>query len=115
MDISYNAWIRTTQEDHERLVCNFLQQVKEAGDIYKDKYEGYYCIGCEKYLDDEEMDAAKACLTHRTECHLRQEENWFFRLSRCKRTAKTSSQRYGRSSKPKGLSALQYRTEHGEQ
>lgn len=82
MDISNDAWIRTTQKDHERLVCSFLQRVKDAGDIYKDSYEGHYCVGCEKYLDAEEMDEHKACRTHKTPCELRREENWFFRLSR---------------------------------
>ena len=82
MDIRYDAWIRTTDADHERLVCQFLQRVKDAGDVYKDTYEGWYCVGCEKYLDEEEMDERKACRTHRTPCSQRREENHFFRLSR---------------------------------
>lgn len=82
MDISYDGWIRTTQADHEQLVCRFLEKVKAAGDIYKDTYEGYYCVGCEKYLDDEEMEEDKTCKTHRTKSELRKEENWFFRLSK---------------------------------
>lgn len=80
--ISENAWIRTTQPDHEQLVCSFLQRVKDSGDIYKDSYKGYYCVGCEKYLDDDEMDDKKRCKTHRSECSLRQEENYFFKLSK---------------------------------
>lgn len=82
LNISYNAWIRTTQSDHEALVCSFLQRVKDKGDIYKDTYEGYYCIGCEKYMDEEEMDDKHVCKTHKTMCELRKEENYFFRLSR---------------------------------
>lgn len=39
-------------------------------------------MGCEKYLDDEEMDEKKVCKTHKTECSQRREENHFFRLSR---------------------------------
>lgn len=82
LNISEDAWIRTTEPNHEQLVCTFLQRVKDRGDIYKDSYEGYYCVGCEKYLDEDEMDDKKHCRTHKTECKLRQEENHFFRLSR---------------------------------
>ena len=82
LNISYNAWIRTTQTDHETLVCNFLQRVKSKGDIYKDTYEGYYCVGCEKYMDEEEMEGDHVCKVHKTTCELRKEENHFFRLSR---------------------------------
>jgi methionyl-tRNA synthetase len=82
MNISHDEWIRTTDAGHEQLVCSFLQRVKDRGDIYKDTYEGYYCVGCEKYLDDEEMDGGKACKTHKAECSFRREENHFFRLSR---------------------------------
>ncbi len=39
MNISHDAWIRTTDEGHEQLVCSFLQRVKDRGDIYKDTYE----------------------------------------------------------------------------
>lgn len=82
LNISGDAWIRTTESKHEQLVCKFLQRVKDKGDIYKGSYEGYYCVGCEKYLDSDEMDSKKACRTHKTECTLRHEENHFFRLSR---------------------------------
>lgn len=82
LDISHNAWIRTTQTDHESLVCSFLQRVKDTGDIYKGTYEGYYCIGCEKYMDEEEMDDHHNCKTHKTLCELRKEENHFFKLSK---------------------------------
>ena len=82
MSISQDAWIRTTELEHEALVCNFLQRVRDRGDIYKDSYEGYYCVGCEKYLDEDEMDDQKHCKTHKAECNLRREENHFFKLSK---------------------------------
>ena len=44
--------------------------------------QGYYCVGCEKYMDESEMDADKNCPIHLTPCSLRREENHFFRLSR---------------------------------
>ena len=82
LNIFEDAWIRTTEANHEQLVCKFLQRVKDKGDIYKDSYEGYYCVGCEKYLDEDEMDDKKNCRIHKTESKLRQEENHFFRLSK---------------------------------
>eukprot|EP00438_Fugacium_kawagutii_P017374 Skav201554 [mRNA] locus=scaffold1616:298126:301252:+ [translate_table: standard] len=45
-------------------------------------YTGYYCVGCEAYLDDDEMDEGHVCKIHQKECVLRSEENYFFRLSK---------------------------------
>lgn len=43
------------------------------GDIYKADYEGYYCIDCEEFKDEKEMDEHKNCPTHRKPCQLRKE------------------------------------------
>ena len=50
-------------------------------EVRKD-YSGYYCVGCEAYLDDDEMDEGHVCKIHQKECELRSEENYFFRLSK---------------------------------
>ena len=65
MDISEHRFVRTTSAAH------------------KASYSGYYCVGCEKYLDEEEMGPGHTCPPHRTVCKLREEENYFFRLSKC--------------------------------
>lgn len=83
MDISEHCFVRTTSAAHKALVSEVLQSAHDRGDIYKASYRGYYCVGCEKYLDEDEMGPGHTCPTHRTVCKLREEENYFFRLSKC--------------------------------
>lgn len=66
----------------QRLVLQVLERVWANGDIYKADYEGWYCVGCEEYKDEGDMDAQHNCPTHRTPCINRKEENYFFRLSK---------------------------------
>lgn len=81
LDISYDSFIRTTDKRHEVLVEQLLQRVWDKGDIYKAKYEGWYCVGCEEYKQDDEIDAQHNCPVHCKPCVHREEENFFFRLS----------------------------------
>ena len=62
------------------LMC-FFHQACRKWHTRKD-YTGYYCVGCEAYLDDDEMDEGHICKIHQKECVLRSEENYFFRLSK---------------------------------
>lgn len=82
LDIKADRFVRTTQKSHEKLVQALLQRIHDRGDIYKAAYEGRYCVGCEKYMDDSEMEPGHICPSHQTECKLRQEENYFFQLSK---------------------------------
>jgi len=82
LDISYDSFIRTTDAKHEALVKNVLERVWDRGDIYKASYEGWYCVDCEEYKDEAEMDADRNCPTHRRPCQQRSEENYFFALSK---------------------------------
>ena len=50
MDISYNDFIRTTEERHEKAVDKIVEKFLENGDIYKGEYEGWYCMPCENYF-----------------------------------------------------------------
>jgi methionyl-tRNA synthetase len=82
LNISYDHFFRTTDPRHEEIVKNLLSQIYENGDIYKAKYEGYYCIGCEKFLTETEM-VDNHCPIHPPEKTVWQsEENWFFKLSK---------------------------------
>lgn len=81
LDISYDAFIRTTDERHKMLVRTLLQQVWDKGDIYKANYQGWYCVGCEEYKQDDEVGKDHVCPTHQKPCIHREEENFFFRLS----------------------------------
>ena len=57
LDIGYDSFIRTTDPKHESLVASVLESVWARGDIYKADYEGYYCVDCEEYKDEADMDA----------------------------------------------------------
>eukprot|EP00775_Hariotina_reticulata_P003562 gene3562-3830_t len=82
LDISYDGFVRTTDPHHEALVSEVLQRVWDQGDIYKAAYSGWYCVDCEEYKDEKEMDAEHNCPTHRRPCAHREEENYFFALSK---------------------------------
>ncbi|KAG1681638.1 hypothetical protein FOA52_014147 [Chlamydomonas sp. UWO 241] len=82
LDISYDHFVRTTEPKHAELVREVLRHVWDSGDIYKADYEGWYCVGCEEYKDEKEMDDHRNCPTHRTPCSHRKEGNYFFRLSK---------------------------------
>jgi len=82
LDISYDYFIRTTNKEHEKIVQQLLQKIYDKGDVYKAKYEGWYCIGCEKFLTETEL-VDKHCPLHPVDKTVwKSEENWFFRLSK---------------------------------
>ncbi len=82
LDISFDHFIRTTDPRHEKIVDELLQKIFDKGDIYKDKYEGKYCIGCEKFLTESDL-VDGCCNLHPPESTVQQsEENWFFKLSK---------------------------------
>ena len=79
--ITYDHFIRTTDEHHITFVREILQKVHDAGDIYFDEYGGQYCTGCERFYADRELVDGK-CPDHETEPVWIKEENYFFRMSR---------------------------------
>lgn len=79
LHLSWDDFIRTTEERHF-LGAQKLWNLCEH-DIYKRKYSGLYCVGCEAFYDPEELDGGK-CPDHRTELELVEEENYFFALSK---------------------------------
>ena len=81
LDISYDDFIRTTEERHKRGVAKLLQACYEAGDIELDTYSGLYCVACEAYFTEEELDGGNCPIHKRPVDHV-EEENYFFRLSR---------------------------------
>jgi len=86
LGIRYDSFVRTTDPKHEAVVRDFFQRVSDNGDIYKKDYSGRYCVGCEAYLGDDEMETIDGvehcCKIHRKPCEERTEENYFFRLSK---------------------------------
>src|SRR5436309_4408186 len=82
LDIAYDDYIRTTEPRHESAVTKLLTAVYESGrdDIYLGTYEGLYCVSCELYYSEDELDEGLCPIHHRPVERMR-EENYFFRLS----------------------------------
>ncbi len=82
LELSYNRFIRTTDNDHVKTVQDILQKVYDKGDVYKGVYEGKYCFRCEAFYKDEELIDGKFCPIHKKPVETLKEENWFFKLSK---------------------------------
>jgi len=80
LDINYDQFIRTTDPAHEKVVGEFLTTVKEAGYIYEGDYEGLYCVGCEEYKKEDELEDG-SCPIHKKPVKKIKERVWFFKLS----------------------------------
>lgn len=78
--ISYDQFIRTTDEDHIAVVKQILQKIYESGDIYFSEYEGLYCYDCERFFTSRELVDGK-CPDHGKEPVAIKEANYFFRMS----------------------------------
>lgn len=82
LDISYDKFIRTTDEEHIENVTLIFNKLYENGDIYKGTYEGLYCTPCESFFSKEELDENNNCPDCHREVSLVKEEAYFFRLSK---------------------------------
>lgn len=81
LDIQYDHFIRTTDEDHEKVVQEMLQKAYDRGDIYLGEYEGLYCTGCEAYYTERDLENG-CCPIHKKSVEKLKEETYFFRLSK---------------------------------
>lgn len=81
LNIDYDRFIRTTDKDHKKVVIEFIKKCKEAGDIYKGKYEGLYCVGCEAYYTERDSEDGN-CPVHKKPLEKLKEETYFFKLSK---------------------------------
>ena len=81
LDISYNGFIRTTDKKHALNAQKIWNLLEKKGDIYKRKYRGLYCVGCEAFKTEKDLIDGK-CPEHRKEPEIIEEENYFFRLSK---------------------------------
>lgn len=82
LDISYDDFIRTTEERHKKFVEDFIKIVNKKGDIYKGNYEGLYCIGCESFKTETELVDGKCTEHPNIELKKLKEETYFFKLSK---------------------------------
>jgi methionyl-tRNA synthetase len=81
MDTSYDRFVRTTDSDHERKIQDMFRRLHDQGDIYKGKYEGWYCTPCESFWTESQLIDGK-CPDCGREVKWAVEEAYFFRLSR---------------------------------
>lgn len=86
LGITNDYFIRTTDRNHMKTVQYFVSKMKENGDIYKGTYEGWYCVPCETYWNEDDLEHDEhnhnLCPTCKREVQLIKEENYFFRLSK---------------------------------
>lgn len=81
LGISYDKFIRTTDEYHERAVQKIFNKLYEQGDIYKGEYEGLYCTPCESFWTETQLVDGK-CPDCGRDVHIVKEESYFFKLSK---------------------------------
>ncbi|MEW9124496.1 MAG: methionine--tRNA ligase [Thermotaleaceae bacterium] len=81
MEISYDIFIRTTDDYHKRRVQQIFQKLYDKGDIYKGEYEGWYCTPCEAFWTETQVEDNK-CPDCGRPVELTKEEAYFFRLSK---------------------------------
>lgn len=82
LNLSNDDFIRTSDKArHEPGAQALWQKLADAGDIYKDKYIGLYCVGCEAFITEKDLIDGK-CPYHQSEPERIEEENYFFRLSK---------------------------------
>ncbi len=84
LGISYDRFIRTTEPAHKRGVVALIQAIhaRNPDDFYERTYEGWYCVGCELFKRDNEIENGHCVLHPTRELQWTQERNWFFRLTK---------------------------------
>ncbi|AKM07031.1 methionine--tRNA ligase [Pelagerythrobacter marensis] len=85
LNISYDRFIRTSESDHHRASQTIWRAMEARGDLYLDRYEGWYSVRDEAYYDEKELVAGEAgekLSPQGTPVEWTVEESWFFRLSR---------------------------------
>jgi methionyl-tRNA synthetase len=80
LGFSFDRFIRTTDADHVRTVQHVLQGLHDAGAIDFREYEGLYCVGCERFLSERDLQDGR-CREHERPPERRREANYFFKMS----------------------------------
>lgn len=81
LDISYDDFIRTTQDRHKQTVEKLFARLVEQGDIYLDQYEGWYCTPCESFYTDRQLEGGN-CPDCGRPVEKVKEESYFFKMSK---------------------------------
>ncbi|MCA1926829.1 MAG: methionine--tRNA ligase [Calditerrivibrio sp.] len=82
LNISYDKFIRTTDEYHKKCVQHIFSKMLENGDVYIDEYEGWYCTPCETYWTETQLLDGNCCPSCRRETNRLKEPSYFFKMSK---------------------------------
>lgn len=82
LNISNDDFIRTTEKRHEKVVQMLFQRAYDNGDIYKGKYEGWYCVPCESFWPENKLDENHICPDCGRPLQRVSEEAYFFKMSK---------------------------------
>ncbi len=81
LEIQYHSFVRTSSDEHKKVVQDLLQKVYEKGDIYFAEYGGHYCFGCERFYTEKELEDG-LCPQHQSKPEYIAEKNYFFKMSK---------------------------------
>ncbi len=84
LNLSYDQFIRTTDDYHEKAVQVLFKKLQDKGDIYKSTYKGLYCEGCEDFVRERDLNDKGLCPNHLKPPKEVEEHNYFFRLTNYK-------------------------------
>ena len=82
LDISYDDFIRTTEDRHKKVVADIFERLLEQGDIYLGEYEGSYCTPCESYFTERQLSEEGNCPDCGRPVQKVKEESYFFKVSK---------------------------------
>jgi methionyl-tRNA synthetase len=82
LGVSYDYWVRTTDEVHQKWVQEMLRRTHAHGDIYFRDYEGLYCVDCERFYTEKELLPGNVCPTHNRPVEMISEGNYFLRIEK---------------------------------
>lgn len=82
LNTTYDKFIRTTDDYHEKAVQKIFKKLYDQGDIYKSEYEGLYCTPCESFWTESQLDENGCCPDCHREVKKAKEEAYFLRLSK---------------------------------
>lgn len=83
LNVVYDRFIRTTEPEHKKISQEIFKKVFDKEEIYKGKYEGYYCVGCEAFITEKDLVDGK-CPDHNVKPEYISEDSYFFKLSKYK-------------------------------
>ena len=82
LEVEYTEFVRTTSQEHYKDVQQIFKKVYDKGDIYKDKYKGYYCTPCETFWTERQLNENDNCPDCDRDVEWMEEESYFFKMSK---------------------------------